>query len=255
MTPLPDSFLKAPITHRALHDRKDGRPENSLAAIRAAIAGGYGIEIDIQPSSDRQAMVFHDYDLRRLTEEHGPIAQRHAHELEAVTLTGGSEGIPTLKTVLELVAGQVPLLIEVKDQDGHMGPSVGALERSIAEVLENYEGDAALMSFNPHSIAVLSRLLPERPMGLVTCDYNAQDWPLLREETREHLRTIPDFERLGASFISHEAADLGADRVAELKSQGAKVLCWTIRSQAEEAEARKVAHNVTFEGYTPVRMP
>ena len=66
MSRLPALFLGAPIAHRALHDLAAGRPENSPAAIEAACRAGYGIEIDLQLSSDGQAMVFHDYDLNRL---------------------------------------------------------------------------------------------------------------------------------------------------------------------------------------------
>jgi len=65
------------------------------------------------------------------------------------------------------------------------------------------------------------------------------------------LRTIPDYARVGASFISHEASDLARARVQDLKAEGADVLCWTIRSPEEEAQAREVAQNVTFEGYLP----
>lgn len=71
--PLPPVFLQTPIAHRALHDLSDNRPENSRAAIRAAIEAGYGIEIDLQRTSDNRAMVFHDYDMTRLTGRPGPI--------------------------------------------------------------------------------------------------------------------------------------------------------------------------------------
>ena len=64
--PLPDSFLRLPITHRALHDRAAGRIENSPSAIRAAVEAGYGIEIDLQLASDGVPMVFHDETLDRL---------------------------------------------------------------------------------------------------------------------------------------------------------------------------------------------
>ena len=69
-------FLARPIAHRALHDMSAGLPENSRAAVRAAIAGNYGIEIDLQMSADGQAMVFHDYDLGRLTGLVGPVRAR-----------------------------------------------------------------------------------------------------------------------------------------------------------------------------------
>ena len=135
-----------------------------------------------------------------------------------------------------------------------MGPDVGPLERSIATVLSGYQGPVALMSFNPHSVAALSEYAPDIPRGLVTSAYDPADWPLLPASARDHLRPIPDYDRCGASFISHEAADLRRTRVTELKDRGAAVLCWTIRSPQAEATARQIADNVTFEGY-PAAIP
>ena len=247
--PLPESFLKAPIAHRGFHDKGRGRPENSLAAFRAAIAAGYGIECDIQPSADGVPMVFHDYDLKRLTGIPGRIRGRTASELGALALTGGEEGIPTLAGMLDLVAGRVPLLIEIKDQDGAMGPNIGALETAVAVALKRYEGPVALMSFNPHSVAACGRAAPDIPRGIVTSAYAPDDWPLLPAAIRDRLRDIPDYDRAGASFISHDAADLSRPRVNALKARGASVLCWTIRSADAEAAARRIADNVTFEGY------
>lgn len=250
MTPLPPAFLDRPLAHRALHDVVDWRPENSRAAIEAAIEQGFGIEIDVQLSSDAQAMVFHDYGLERLTYDDGPVRQRSAAELRKVELIGNNEGIPDLPEVLDLVAGRVPLLIEIKDQDGAMGPNVGPLERAVAKALEGYRGEVALMSFNPHSVATFKDLAPEIPRGLVTSAYSEEDWPL-SSAICTRLRDIPDFDNVGASFISHEVTDLDRPRVAELKEQGAAILCWTVRSAEQESEARKVAQNVTFEGYVP----
>ncbi len=247
--PLPQIFTRLPIAHRALHDRRAGRPENSRAAIRAAAAAGYGIEIDLQLTADGQAMVFHDYDLARLAEGTGPIRQLTAEEAQSVRLRdAGGEGIPTLAEVLEIVAGQVPLLVEIKDQDGAMGPDVGPLEAATAQALRAYNGPVAVMSFNPHSMAEMARLAPDLPRGLVTSAYDPADWPL-SAATCARLREIPDLDRVAASFISHEAEDLSRPRVAELKSNGVPILCWTIRSAQAEAEARRVADNVTFEGY------
>jgi len=247
--PLPRAFLGAPIAHRALHDRAQGRPENGLAAIRAAVAAGYGIEIDLQLSADGQAMVFHDYDLKRLTGETGPIRRRTAAELGGIALSGGDgETIPTFAEVLALVAGRVPLLVELKDQDGGMGPDVGRLETAAVTALNGYNGPVALMSFNPHSVAELARLAPGLPRGLTTSAYDPADWPL-SAATCDRLREIPDFDRVGASFISHEADDLARPRVQALHQGGVPVLCWTIKSPEAEAEARRLADNVTFEGY------
>ncbi len=251
MPTLPEAFLRLPIAHRAFHDQAAGRPENSLIAARAAIEAGYGIEIDIQPSSDGVPMVFHDYTLARLTGAEGRIADRTAAELGALTLKGGAEGIPTLAQMLETVAGRVPLLIEIKDQDGHCGPGVGPLEAAVAQVLSGYQGPVAVMSFNPYSMAAMARVAPQIPRGITSCSFPAKDWPMPADR-RAELAEIPDYEPTGCSFISHEAANLARPRVAALKTAGAAILCWTIRSPEAEAEARKIADNITFERYAAV---
>lgn len=247
--PLPPAFLAVPLAHRALHDKTRGRPENSRAAVRAAVTAGYGIEIDLQPAADGTALVFHDETLDRLSLGTGPVRALSAAAAARVALRhGDGEGIPTLAEVLDLVAGRVPLLIEIKDQDGRLGPQVGGLEAAAARALAGYGGPVAVMSFNPHSTAEMARIAPHVPRGLTTCGFDPEEWHLPEARCAE-LRAIADFDRTGSAFISHEAADLGRPRVAELKARGVPVLCWTIRSAAAEAEARRLADTVTFEGY------
>lgn len=245
---LPAAFGQVPFAHRALHDIDQGRPENSRAAISAAIAAGYGIEIDVQLSADGVAMVFHDDALDRLTGEEGPVRLRTAADLRQIPLLGGKEGIPDLPEVLAMVAGRVPLLVEIKDQDGLMGPNVGPLEQATAYALADYAGPVAVMSFNPHAVARLAALCPDVPRGIVTSAYDPTVW-MLPESVCAPLREIPDYDRVGASFISHEVRDLARPRVKTLKAQGAYVFCWTVRSERQEARARRIADNITFEGY------
>jgi glycerophosphoryl diester phosphodiesterase len=251
MSALPEAFRRVPLAHRGLHDVSDGRPENSRAGITAAIAAGYGIEIDLQLSRDGQAMVFHDYDLGRLTGETGPIRQCDAADLAAIPLMGGAEGIPDLPEILRLVAGRVPLLIELKDQHGQMGETCGTLETATAQALAGYDGPVAVMSFNPHMVLRMAALAPDIPRGIVTCAYTPEDWPLLRAEVRERLRAVAEYSPSGSVFVSHDVNDLDSPRLAELRADGAAILCWTVRSPEAEARARAVAHNITFEGYLP----
>jgi glycerophosphoryl diester phosphodiesterase len=194
-------------------------------------------------------MVFHDPVLDRLTAETGPVRARSAEELGRIRLTGGDAGIPTLAQVLALVAGQVALLIEIKDQDGMMGPNVGRLEAATAAALAGYAGPVAVMSFNPHSVARFGELAPQVPRGLTSFAVDNEDAQALPESRRRHLAAIADFDRVGACFISHDWHDLANPRVAELKRCGVPVLAWTIASPAEEAKAREIADNVTFERY------
>lgn len=251
---LPERLRRLPVAHRALHDRALRRPENSRAAIRAAMAAGYAIEIDLQLSADGHAMVFHDDELDRLTAATGPVRARSAAALGAIGLKDADEGIPSLAEILALVNGAVPLLVEIKDQDGGIGPGVGVLEAAAARLLAGYAGDVAVMSFNPHSVAEMARLLPRVPRGLTTCAWDEDEWAPLPPADCARLRDIPDYNRVGASFVSHDWVDLGRARVAELAAQGADVLCWTIRSAQDEATARRIACNVTFEGYA-ARIP
>jgi glycerophosphoryl diester phosphodiesterase len=118
---LPPEFLSAPIAHRALHDAEQGVPENSRGAVQRAVRAGYGIEIDVHLSADGRAVVFHDDTLDRLTHTTGPVGKRTARELSDLVLKGSDERIPTLSDILDLVDGQVPILIEIKDQSGAIG--------------------------------------------------------------------------------------------------------------------------------------
>lgn len=251
MTAKLDFLLRRPFAHRGLHDRQRGLPENSRAAFRAAIDAGYGIELDIQLSLDGQAMVFHDYDLSRLTNGSGAVRQKNASDLQSHCFLGSQETIPTLAQVLELVAGRAPLLVEIKGQDVALGPDTCGLEAAVATDLANYTGDVAVMSFNPHSVGNFSRLLPHRPRGLVTSDFSDSEFALTPADVRNRLMAIPDLETVRANFISHDVKDLERPRVREIRESGVPVLSWTIKSQSSEAQARQRSDNITFEGYLP----
>lgn len=249
MPPLPRAFLDRPIAHRGLHG--PGVPENSLAAARAALEAGYGIELDIQPADGGCPMVFHDYDLHRLTGQTGFIADLDGAGVAALRLAGTDQGVPSLRDFLNLVAGRVPLLIEIKDQDGRLGPRIGDLHLSVAAMLADYDGPVAVMSFNPHTTAGFHAAMPHIPCGLTTCGYDAGDWAAVDAPRRTELAAITDFDASGSSFVSHDHNDLGNPAVAALKARGVPILCWTIRSPADEAAARRIADNITFEGYRP----
>ena len=248
MPELHPAFLLPPVAHRGLHG--EGRAENSVAAFAAAIEKGYAIELDIQMSADGEAMVFHDYELSRLTAEKGPTRQRSAADLGAMTLADGSH-IPTLEAVLKHVSGQVGVLVEIKDQDGAMGADIGPLEARVAEILNAYRGPVAVMSLNPHAVYHMQRLAPDVARGLTTCSFSEENWPLLPRGRADELIEIPDFEATGSCFISHHFKSLDLPAVNRIRQGGDPVLSWTIRSEAEEHEARRLADNITFEGYLP----
>lgn len=253
--PLPPGLLARPIAHRGLHDAAAGRPENGLSAIRAAIRHRFAVEIDVQLSRDGEAMVFHDEALERMTDRRGPVAAMTADELGCIRLAGTGDTIPMLAEVLALTRGQAPLLIEIKDRTGSLEATDGRLEQATARIVEGFSGEVAVMSFNPAIVAAMAMAAPGCARGLVTDSFAPAEWPGVPSGTLDRLRGIPDYDATGSSFISHEAADLSRPRVAELKSAGAAILCWTTTSPAAEERARRVAHNVTFEGYLPHLSP
>lgn len=243
-------FLRLPIAHRGLHG--PGVPENSLAAFRAAISAGYGIELDVQHAADGEPMVFHDYDLIRMAGCEGYIADASRDELARMRLGKTDESIPTLAEVVRLVAGQVPLLVEIKDQDGRLGENIGELQDRVASMLAPYRGPVAVMSFNPHTVAAFTRASDRTPAGLVACAFDEDDWPMLEPEDRGRLAALAGFEGAGAVFVAHDHRDLANPALHALRAKGVPVLSWTIRSPEEEALARAMSDNITFERYTPV---
>jgi glycerophosphoryl diester phosphodiesterase len=142
-----------PIAHRGYHDSRI--PENSLAAFEEAISRGMGIELDVLQTADGELVVFHDATTARLTGRNLEVRESPLWQLKALRLKGTDERIPTLTEVLELVAGRVPLLIEIK-------PPVTAREvcRKVLETLDGYDGDLAIQSFDPRVIVWLRKHAP-----------------------------------------------------------------------------------------------
>ncbi|MGG7565919.1 glycerophosphodiester phosphodiesterase family protein [Rhodovulum sp. DZ06] len=247
--PMPD-FTLLPIAHRGLHDLQAGVVENSLSAIDAAAANGYAVEIDVQLSADGEAMVFHDDVLDRLTDRTGPVGALTRAQLQHVELRGGGgDRIPSLAQALRVLAGRTPIVVEIKRQPGPSGP----LEEAVARALARYSGPAAVMSFDPRPIAWFRDNAPEVRRGLVSCSFAEVDdaADVLDERQRQALADLELFDELEADFVSYGVRDLPRPAVAALRARGAPVLCWTVRNEADAAEALRHADAITFEGFRP----
>lgn len=222
--------------HRGLHNSLD--VENSLGAFSGAIAEGMGIECDIQLSRDGQAMVFHDWELDRLTEGKGPVANRTASELSAIKLVPSGERIPTLREMLGLVRGRSALLIEIKSRrEMHIGPVCLAVRRA----LEGYRGEAAIMSFDPRVVSWFGRQAPNILRGLVVTEENAHG---VAGTIKRHLSLWsgkPD-------FLAYDVRDFPSRFAAAQRRRGFPVLTWTVRSKALRDVARQFADAPIAEG-------
>lgn len=252
MTRLSAEFWARPFAHRGLHERAAGRPENSMAAFEAAITQGYAIELDVQPSADGEAMVFHDYTMERLTAATGRIEAQTAETLRETALTGGGT-IPDLASVLAMIAGRVPVLIETKDQSGDFGETDGALERRVCDIVRagGYARTCAVMSFNPYAIKMVQDYAPELMRGLVSYDF---EHPHDAHVPADHRRALADLTMLkdcAADFVSYGAISLHAPVIDRIRATGMPFFTWTIRSKDAATAALTRCDQVTFEGFLP----
>jgi glycerophosphoryl diester phosphodiesterase len=215
-------------------------PENSLAAARAAIAGGFGIECDVRLSRDGTVMVFHDAEVERLTGKPGRIAAMTALEIQALPLGGGEERVPTLAQFLGLIAGRVPLLIEIKtDVLAETMPLCLAVRRAI----EGYRGPVAVMGFNPEVSRWFDTHAPKVVRGLVMTEHRESRLRAVRDAITRRLavwRARPD-------FLAYDVRLLPSALPAALHARGLPVLSWTVRSEADRALVAAHADRPIFE--------
>jgi glycerophosphoryl diester phosphodiesterase len=223
-----------PFAHRGLHGA--ALVENSGGAIAAAVAAGYGVELDVQLSRDGEAMVFHDYELDRLTVGRGPVAARTASELQGFRFNTVVETMPRLAEALAVIAGRTPLLIEVKSPERR----VARLCAAVARAVEGYEGPFAAMSFNPEVGAWFARHAPRVLRGLVVTESGRRG---LRGRTERPLALW----RSRADFLAYDIRDLPSRFAGAVRNRGLPVYTWTVRSEADRARAAAHADQIIFE--------
>ena len=232
------SWLTArPIAHRGLHDSNQSVWENTLTAFRRAIDKDYSIECDVHLSSDGVPVVIHDSDLKRLTGTDGFVWQRTAGELGALKVGGTRDHVPTLAEMLDLVAGRVPLVIELKGDPGHDA----GLVKKVAAQLKTYKGKAAIMSFDHWLIRDFQKYMPRIPAGLTAY---GRDNHLIEA----HFAMLAH----GLDFTSYAAGDLPNPFVSFVREKlKMPVITWTIRDQPAVDLTFKYADQMTFEGFDP----
>jgi glycerophosphoryl diester phosphodiesterase len=245
----PDWLTSRPVAHRGLHDRTRGIVENMPAAAEAAIAGRFAIECDIQLTADGEAMVHHDDELGRLTEGSGALLAKSAAELKAVAFKDTGERMMTLGDLCTLIAGRVPLVIEVKSHfDGDR-----RLVKRMAEVLAAYSGPAAAMSFDPDHVMALRELIPSRPRGIVAeRHYGEADWPEASPAQRRNMTHMRHFLRTQPDFVAYWVDELPAAAPWVARNIfRCPLLSWTVRTTEQRQRAARYADQMIFEGFRP----
>ena len=135
------------IAHRGYHNSKMNIPENSILAFKRAIRNKYIIELDVHITKDNKIVVFHDFSLKRLFNVNKLVENCTYNELLNYSFPNTNQKIPLLKSVLNIVNGSVPIIIEIKSLSFN-----GKLEKELCKIIGNYNGLIYVQSFNILSI-------------------------------------------------------------------------------------------------------
>ena len=241
-------FKKSYFAHRGLHDNASDAPENSMAAFRKAVEAGLGMELDVQVTKDGVPVVFHDFKLERICGAPGKIADSTYEELQAYTLCDSKERIPRFSELLEMVDGQVPLIVEIKAETANVS-CCGIID----SLLRAYRGPYCIESFNPMVLWWFRRNHGDVVRGQLSSNFRREGeyWNILYFAMTHLLfnfLTKPDF-----IAYNHKFSEEPGRRICR-RLYRHPAAAWTIRSQ-QDLEALKGEYDVfIFDSFLPVKM-
>lgn len=232
--------------HRGYHDGNVTIPENSLPSFQAAIDAGYGIELDVQLSADKVPMVFHDAELLRTCGVEGNIWDYTCAELQEMKLFGTEETIPTLQEALELIDGQVPILLEYKMDK--VDTDVCAKSH---ELLKDYDGPYAIQSFHPFALFWYRQNANDVARGQLSKNFLRENKELGEKNT------IIDFLMTNMllnvisypDFVAYDCIDADFYAVKLCRLLGAQTTTWTVQDPAQYEQIKDQFDLFTFEGF------
>ncbi|MEZ2130639.1 MULTISPECIES: glycerophosphodiester phosphodiesterase [unclassified Sinorhizobium] len=229
-------IIERPVAHRGYHDLNREIWENTLSAFERAIKAGFAIECDLHYAADGVPVIFHDEDLERLCSIKGDVRARTSAELGLLAVGGTKDRIPSLKQLLQLCGGRVPLVLELK---GREKDDEGFAE-AVLEVLEGYKGDVALMSFDHWLLKDLKTLESPYPVGL-TAEGKDPEAFFKHDEAMQ----------LGLDFISYHYGHLPNSFITAQRKRAIPIITWTVRDEAARKQTFANADQMTFEGFDP----
>ena len=213
-----DFLKRSLIAHRGLHNTQI--PENTLPSFVKCVDKNYIIELDIHILSDNTIVVYHDHNLKKLTGVNKVIETLTYAQLSQIRINK-KYTIPTLKQVMHIVNGEVPILIEVKDVDNN-----SKFEEELVKILDNYKGEFAVQSTNPFVIDWFYKNRKDFVIGLIV--FNDLNYKLVKKNIKK------------IDFITVYKKQLPF-KINKL------VLGWTIRKQSEYEKYKYLCDNLICE--------
>ena len=238
------SWIKeTPIAHRGVHTKDI--PENSLSAFENALKNNYAIELDVQFTKDKEVVVFHDENLKRMTNDTRNIEDVNYDELKNLRLGNTNEIIPTLEEVLELVDSKVAILIEIKDCKDYI-----ELSEKTYEILKGYEGNYAIQSFNPFILEWYKNNASEVVRGQLSGTFTEGSESLNSFEKFALKNMLLNFKSK-PNYIGYDLEGIPKSKLESLRKKGVPIIVWTVKNKEDMEKAYKYSDNITFENFLP----
>lgn len=232
------------IAHRGYHSLDKSIPENSLLAFKKALDYGYSIECDVNVTKDGQVVVFHDFNLKRLCRIDVNLSEVTYDEIKEYHLLDTNEKIPLLSDLLELVQGQVPLLIELKPHGNRR-----LLCEAFMKTMSTYTGTYAIHSFNPAIVHWFKKNHPEIIRGQITEYFVSDDkmGPLVK-----YLMKSMFFNRFTKpDFVNYGIKDLPNKYATQAHKNGMCMISYCARNELEYHMVKTHYDNAVFEYFRP----
>ena len=245
--PSREPFKGVLYAHRGLFDNESDAPENSMAAFKKAVDGGYGIECDVQLTKDGVPVVFHDFALERVTGAKGKVIEYTYEELMQFNLMNSREKIPKFEDFLKMVDGKVPLIVELKIEKFDL-----SVCKKADELLSGYKGTYCIESFNPFGVRWYKKNRPEILRGQLSDDFH-RDKPeefkgllyFLLTYLLFNFLTKPDF-----IAYNHKYSDNLSRRLCRNLFRCFSA-AWTIKSEEELKKAGRDFDIFIFDSFVP----
>jgi glycerophosphoryl diester phosphodiesterase len=194
-------------------------PENSLSALRGAIADGAEFaEIDVQLSADGVVMVLHDQDVRRLTGVAKRLRDMTRAEIQALDMGGRvgpqfqGERIATLEEFIDAARGKIKLNIELKYY-GHDPRLADRVVRLLHD--KDFAGQVVITSLEYRGLAEVRRLDPRIQVGYIVT------------------ASVGDLTRLDLDFLSLNQRQVTPELMRRVRAHGLGVHAWTVNKRTD----------------------
>lgn len=248
------SFQKVLYAHRGLFDNESNSPENSMNAFQRAIDHGYGMEIDVQLTKDKVPVVFHDFTLKRMARDKnnkpvkGKVSDYTYFDLQQFHLLNSRQKIPAFQDFLELVHGQVPLIIEYKIENSDFKAEVCSISNKL---LEHYKGAYCIESFNPFGVLWYKKHRPDIIRGQLADNFHKdkkiRDNPITFacQYLLFNWLTKPDF-----IAYNHKYENNLSRRLCHSLYDNTAV-AWTIKNEEQLVKAKRFFDIFIFDSFVP----